>query len=153
MQFSDDILIRIGMFVLGVCGFFVAKHIHKHKQEGEAPLVCPVGFDCNAVVHSDYSKMMGVPLELLGMTYYALISVAYFIFIFVGENMPGMAIGFLMLASFGAFLFSLYLIGVQIFVLKKGCSWCMVSAAISVLIFILTSFAYDFSSIAQIFSK
>jgi uncharacterized membrane protein len=36
-----------------------------------------------------------------------------------------------------AFLFSLYLIGVQIFILKKGCSWCIVSALISALIFIL----------------
>lgn len=153
MQFSDDVLIRSLLFILGVLGFWVAKHIHKHKQEGEAPLVCPVGFDCNAVVHSDYSKMFGIPLEYLGMAYYALISIAYFVLIFLGEEIPGIVAGSLMLSSLGAFLFSIYLIGVQIFILKKGCSWCVVSAGISVLIFILTSFAYDFGSIAQIFSK
>ena len=153
MQFSDDILIRIIIFVLAVGGFLVARYIHQHKRADQTPLVCPVGFDCDAVVQSGYSKFLGMPVEFMGMIYYALISLAYLIFIFWGEIMPGMVIGFLLVSSLGAFLFSLYLIIIQIFIIKKGCSWCIISSIISACIFILTIFAYDFVSIAKIFVK
>src|SRR3989344_647354 len=77
MQFPDDILIRIIIFVLGLCGFWVARRIHKHKKANKI-LVCPVGFDCHAVIHSNYSEFMHVPLEIFGMIYYAFLSFFYF---------------------------------------------------------------------------
>lgn len=152
MQFSNHIFIQITIFALSVCGFIVSKHIRNHKIKN-TPLVCPIGFDCNAVVHSDYSKFFGMPVEILGMIYYALISLVYLALIFLGEYMPEAVNGIMAGASLGAFIFSLYLISVQIFILKKGCSWCIVSSIISACIFILTVFNYDFSSIAEIFSK
>src|SRR3989344_4365834 len=76
MQFPDDILIRIIIFVLGLCGFWVARRIHKHKKANKI-LVCPVGFDCHAVIHSNYSEFMHVPLEIFGMIYYAFLSIFY----------------------------------------------------------------------------
>ncbi len=152
MQFTTDILVRGVILVLSVCGFFVAKHIRKHKTQN-VPLVCPIGFDCNAVVHSDYSKFMGLPVEFLGMIYYALLSLAYLVSFFVPAMMSVHSVGFMILASFLAFLFSVYLIGVQIFVLKKGCSWCIVSSCISAVIFIFTMVNYDFGALAQIFLR
>lgn len=150
MIFSNDVLIRVAIFILALCGFFVAKHIRNHKVK-DTPLVCMVGFDCHAVVHSDYSKFLGMPVEFLGMIYYALMSVFYLFFIFLPKDISTLLIGFLVMLSFIAFLFSLYLIIVQIFVLKKGCSWCFVSAIISILIFLLTMRLYNFDSIAQSF--
>ncbi len=137
MIFSDDVLIRVAIFLLGFSGFMVARHIYKHKKPGHSPLVCPIKFDCHAVVHSDYSKFFGVPLEILGMIYYALIFASYLFFVFMPEALPEFLIGFLILISFLAFIFSIYLVFVQIFILRKGCSWCFVSAFISTLIFIL----------------
>src|SRR3989338_10151086 len=148
MQFSNEILIQITIFVLGLCGFWVARHIYRHKKI-KKPLICPIGFDCNFVVHSDYSEFMHVPLEVFGMIYYALLSLSYLFFIFFLEAMPDIVSLFLLLASFGAFIFSLYLLVVQIFILRKGCSWCIVSALITILIFILTLFSFDFISIAK----
>ncbi|HEV7424085.1 MAG TPA: vitamin K epoxide reductase family protein [Candidatus Paceibacterota bacterium] len=137
MQFLDVTLIRIVIFVLGVCGFMVAKHIRNHKTKN-TPLVCPIGFDCHSVVHSDYSKFLGMPVEFLGMMYYALISLAYLFFIFAPNVLTVHMVSFFAVLSLAAFIFSLYLIAVQIFVLKKGCSWCIGSALISALIFVLT---------------
>ena len=151
MLITNDILIQIIIFVLGWCGFTVAKHIRNHKTKNTL-LVCPVGFDCHTVIHSDYSKFLGVPVELVGMIYYALISFFYLFLIFLPEIFSDALVGFISAVSFLAFLFSVYLIAVQIFILKKGCSWCIVSALISALIFILTTFNYDFSFFAQIFS-
>ena len=140
MQFSNEILVQIAIFVLGVCGFWVAKHIRDHKTKN-TPLVCMVGFDCHTVVHSDYSRFFGMPVEIFGMIYYALISLSYLLFILVPNIPNNMQIdlgGILALISLTSFLFSVYLILVQIFILKKGCSWCIVSALISALIFVLT---------------
>ncbi len=148
MTFSDDVLVRIAIFILGVSGFLVAWHIYKHKKPNKSPLVCPLKFDCHTVVHSDYSKFFGVPVEILGMLYYGFIFVSYLLLIFLPHDLPSLLVGFLATLSVIAFLFSLYLIGVQIFILKKGCFWCFVSAFICILIFILTINVYDFSAIA-----
>ena len=133
---------------MGAFGFWVAWHIRDHKVK-QNPLVCPIRFDCNTVVNSDYSKFFGVPVEVLGMIYYAFISFSYLSFIFLPNVLPNILIGFMIMLSVIAFVFSLYLIGVQVFILKKGCSWCFVSAAICILIFTLTVFTYDFGFVAE----
>ncbi|MEX2052087.1 MAG: vitamin K epoxide reductase family protein [Candidatus Paceibacterota bacterium] len=149
MIFSEDILARVAIFILAVCGFLVAKHIYKHKKANAKPLVCPIRFDCATVVHSDYSKLFGIPVEKLGMLYYALVAIGYLFLIFSPAALPENAILFLILLSLIAFLFSAYLIGIQIFVLKKGCSWCIVSAFICLSIFLVTVFTYDIESILR----
>jgi|SRR3989338_1301314 len=150
MIFSEDIFIRIAIFVLGLCGFAVARHIYKHKNNNRNPLLCPIKFDCHTVVHSDYSKLMGVPVEILGMIYYSLVAVSYLFFIFIPNTIPVAVVNFMITISLIAFCFSVYLIGVQIFILKKGCSWCIVSAVISALIFALTVATYHWSYIIEI---
>lgn len=77
IMYSEDFFVKLAIFALGVCGFLVARHIYKHKKPNQTPLVCPLKFDCDTVVHSDYSKVFGIPVEILGMIYYALLSVAY----------------------------------------------------------------------------
>jgi uncharacterized membrane protein len=150
---SDDISTRVAVFFLAFCGLMVARHIYKHKKPDQKPLTCLAGFDCHTVVHSDYSKFMGVDLTILGMVYYVLMSLSYLLLIFAPETLPPIFIYLIILGSLAAFLFSIYLIGIQIFILKKGCSWCFVSAFISTLIFILNLFAYDFVHLAQTFLR
>ncbi|MDE2399543.1 MAG: vitamin K epoxide reductase family protein [Patescibacteria group bacterium] len=141
MQFTSEVLIKIAIFILGLCGFLVAKHIYNHKTKN-TPLICPARFDCHAVVHSDYSRFLGIRVEILGMCYYAFTVVAYAVFIFKSELLffghADLINIFFFSLSLAAFLFSTYLIAVQIFILKKGCSWCIVSAFICLCIFILT---------------
>lgn len=148
---SNDIFPRTAVFILGVCGFLVARYIHKHKKPGEQPLICPMNFNCEAVVHSDYSKMFGVSLEIWGMIYYGFVSVCYFLLIFMPEFLSPLLIAIVMLASLGAFLLSLYLVGLQLFIIKEGCFWCFISAIISVSIFIINIYAYDVVRVMRIF--
>lgn len=142
MVFDANLLAKLAVSLLGLAGFLVARHIYKAKKKAQ-PLVCPVKFDCNTVVHSDYSKFLGAPVERLGMIYYSLIALAYFLLAFIPVPMPELLILVLSLYSLGAFLFSIYLIYVQIFLLKKGCSWCIASSFICLLIFILTGVVHD----------
>ena len=137
---ENYILIHVAIVILGISGFMVAKYIYHHKKTGKL-LVCPIRFDCNTVVNSDYSRFFGIPVEFLGMFYYSIISLWHIILIFSPSFFSSIPIDFSLIISTTAFLFSLYLIGVQIFALKKGCSWCLVSAFISTLIFIFTVFS------------
>lgn len=144
MIFPEDVLIRVAICLAAVFGFFVARHIYKEKR-AERPLICPIRFDCDTVVHSDYSKFFGIPVEILGMLYYFFVALSYLAFIFLPHSLPNALVGFMALISLIGFVFSAYLIAVQIFILKKFCSWCIVSAFICVCIFSLTVIAYDFS--------
>ncbi|MDQ3076147.1 MAG: vitamin K epoxide reductase family protein [bacterium] len=152
MMISEDLFIKIAICALGVAGYLVARHIHHEKRESR-PLVCPINFDCDTVVHSDYSKILGMPIEIFGMLYYAFISLSYLASILLAtvwpHTLPNALVGFMAISSMGAFLFSMYLIGVQLFILKKWCSWCLVSAFICILIFSFTALAYDFTHLAE----
>jgi uncharacterized membrane protein len=142
MIFTQEILFHIAVFILATAGFFVAQHIRNHKVNNKV-LVCPMNMDCHGVVHSDYSTMFGFPVELLGMIYYAFISVASILLIFLPGQMPLVLSTIMSGASVLAFTFSVYLICIQIFVLKKGCYWCFVSAVFCLLIFIFTLISHN----------
>ncbi len=149
MIFSHEIIVNIIIFFFSLFGFFVARYIYNHKTKN-TPLVCMVGFDCHGVVHSDYSRFLGIRVEILGMFYYAFTAVFYLLLVITNSLVSELPepLVFLLLPigtlfiylSLVAFLFSVYLIAVQTFIIKKACSWCIVSAFISALIFILVFF-------------
>lgn len=152
--FSGVFLIKLVTLILAISGIWIANHIRKHKTY-DAPLVCMVGFDCHTVVHSDYSKFLGFRVEILGIIYYTFAALSYLSVILFPEILALPYSGYIILGLFSlsliGFLFSAYLIGVQIFILKKGCSWCIVSAFVCMTIFILTSFSYDFTLVTELF--
>lgn len=129
-----EIIGRLIILILASIGFGIASYI-RGKKHKEAPLVCPLEGSCETVVHSEYSKFLGIPLELWGMAYYGSLSLFYAIsFILPGipENISYIVLGISALA----FLFSLYLTFIQAVIIHHWCTWCLFSAGISTLIFI-----------------
>ena len=99
---------------------------------------------CDIVVRSEFSKFFGVPVDILGMLYYAGAAAAYSIFYFYsGLAVPFAVFGMFGLASF-SFLFSLYLTFIQAFNLKQWCVWCLASAGLSSFIFLANIFYVKF---------
>ncbi len=129
-------LSKLIVMLLGIFGFGLALYIH-HKKSGRQKMVCYVGRDCDAVVHSEYSRFFGIPIEFLGMLYYAAVAVAYFTFLVAPHLATMPAIFWALAATTGAVLFSLYLTFIQGFVLREWCEWCLTSAFLSVAIFLL----------------
>lgn len=130
MNILADIIIIFTAFA----GFLLAFYI-RHKKASQEVLVCPLDGKCEEVVHSEYSKFFGIPLEIIGMTYYALVGVSYAIFVVSPVFYSSLAIFLIFGATIAAFLFSLYLTFIQAFVLKKWCTWCLVSAGFCTVIF------------------
>jgi len=132
------LLIDILTAVASLFGFSIATYIY-HKKEAAAPMVCPIGLDCHEVVHSDYSKFLGMRVEVLGMLYYTLVFVLnalLFVYPIFTHQILGLALWGI---SLGAMLFSLYLILIQMIIIKHWCSWCLISAFLSFILAILTT--------------
>lgn len=121
-------------------GFLIARYIRHHKKNVEEALVCPLKANCDTVIHSDYSKFLGIPVEVLGMFYYGIIAASYGLIVIFSIGSPLIASG-LMFASVCAFIFSIYLTLVQAFILKNWCTWCLTSALICGMIFALDASA------------
>ncbi len=118
--------------LLGLFGFILSFYIFS-KKKSKKKMICPMKSDCDTVIHSDYSKILGVRVEILGMLYYFFIGFVYSASYVFGFWSTPLSI-FLFGLSLCAILFSIYLVSLQAFVLRHWCTWCLLSAAISFLI-------------------
>lgn len=121
-------------------GFLLAFYIRHKKGAGET-FVCPIGADCNMVIHSEYSKFFGIPVEVLGLLYYALVALVYALFLASPVLTHPVVIITVYATTAASFIFSLYLTFVQAFKLKEWCTWCLTSAALCSVIFLATFLA------------
>jgi uncharacterized membrane protein len=121
----DLILVNV-ITILSLAGFIISSYIYK-KKKAKTKLVCPMRSNCDTVIHSDYSKILGVRVEFLGMIYYFLTGASYgllYLTMFYSREVGIVLFGF----SLSAVLFSIYLVSVQAFILKHWCAWCLSSA-------------------------
>ena len=128
-------------------GFVLAAYLH-HKKEKPEPMVCPLRGDCKSVIKSEYSSFFGVPVEWLGLSYYAVIAVSYGIFLAWPTLLIPAVVFIILSLSTVAILFSAYLTFIQIGLLKQICTWCLVSAGLTAIIFAAAIWGADFSFIS-----
>lgn len=77
---------------------------------------------CYKVQHSKYSKTLGIPNSYAGFGMYVLILIL--LYLFVAGSIPLWPLQ--AIVAFG-FLFSLYFLYIQAFVLRAFCTWCVLS--------------------------
>lgn len=127
----------IVLALLGVLetAYLTWQHLHKDQH----PLECPLQHDCSVVTESKWSKMFFVRNEVLGLVYYIGLLAGVIVHVVLPGMIPYASVLFV-IATAGGLLFSLFLIGIQAFVIKDYCFYCLVSALIALLLF-LNSFA------------
>lgn len=81
-------------------------------------------FNCNMVLNSAYSELAGVPIAYLGFLTYVTLGV---LFLFEERVAFLQEYGFLLIFGVGVFawVFSMWLVYVQFFLLQTLCSWCL----------------------------
>ena len=147
----------LNLFLITVAlgGFALAFFIFISKRKAK-PIACPMDGHCDAVVRSEFSKFFGIPVEVLGMLYYASVVLAYSVFYFRSDlAVPLASFGIFGLTSF-SFLFSLSLTFIQAFNLKQWCVWCLTSAGLSSFIFLSNVFYIKFGFVnipAEVFEE
>lgn len=134
---------------LGLFGFWIADKISQMKKK-DKPITCPIGYECDSVVRGPYSKFLGIPVAEIGRVYYILVAAFYITHAFV--LFPQNAIFIAVLVTGLATMFSLYLTAIQLFVVKKWCSWCLMSALVNILLLTITFVSYSSGTIGFLFS-
>lgn len=142
VQWGYMIWLTLGIIISAIGGLFLSYYIGSHKHTDDH-MVCPLGQDCKTLVAGRFSSFLGIPIEKIGMTYYAIIVVLYFTSLFKVLPQEALLIGLLL--SGIAFAFSMYLIIVQLFIVRKWCTLCLGSAAISFMIVVLVFMGYEYA--------
>ncbi|MDP3989772.1 MAG: vitamin K epoxide reductase family protein [archaeon] len=115
-------------------GYLLWKH-QKQKQNPKQPLVCPLNHDCSVVTESRWSHIFWIRNETLGVLFFLSMFLAVLSMIIVPSLLNLLALPVL-LAAGGSILFSIILILIQAFVIKDYCFYCIISAILTVIIFI-----------------
>ncbi|HRH24990.1 MAG TPA: vitamin K epoxide reductase family protein [Candidatus Paceibacterota bacterium] len=126
-------LIPIALSIVGLClsAFMLFRKI-SHKK-----LSCPREHPCDTVLHSKFAKTFGLPNELLGIFYFLAILALIFLPLFGFSPVWDLYALFFLMIIGG--LFSLYLLGLQAFVIKSWCAWCLGIAFTNILLIISLS--------------
>lgn len=121
------------IFIFSLLGFGVASFL-LYEYSFNGPIFCPTGQGCDIVRASTYSRILGIPVPILGVAYYftmAALSVVH------SHQLPNKLIRKLqLLSSAAAVAFGIYLTFLEAFVIKAYCFWCVLSFIISIGIFL-----------------
>jgi len=135
-----DKRLYIAMLCLALLGLAVATYMTIYKWTDNNTMCLGSG-DCSTVNASKYSEVKGIPVALIGVLGYAAIlgtlvleKRAFLLKEFFAENASLLIFGF----SLTGFLFTLWLIYVEIFLIKALCPFCLASQAVMTVIFILS---------------
>ena len=126
---------KAAILILSVIGFLISVYLtYLHYTEGQSAF-CSQGSDCDVVRQSSYSAILGIPVALLGAVGYALI--IWFNYVSLARSTRWVLLYTISLAGF---LFSAYITYLEIFVIKAICPYCVVSALIMTVIFIMLAY-------------
>lgn len=123
--------------VLALIGIFVSSYLALYKLGYLGIIQCSVG-GCETVQSSQYAIFLGVPVAVWGVGAY----LALFLLALLGVQPAWagerwVANGIFALAAAGV-AFSSYLTYLEAFVIHAWCQWCVVSAILITLIFLLS---------------
>ena len=123
--------------IFSFLGIADAWYLAEHALTNTA-LYCNIGSisGCNTVAQSPYSHFFGIPLGVYGVIFYGLVFVAA---AFAFTHHARRLMQFLFFLGCVGLLFSLYFMGLQLFIIDALCIYCLGSFVLAVLIFITTS--------------
>jgi len=131
---------RTLILAFNLVGIFDAGYLLWVYTSPTSPMIClGGGTGCDTVRASSYANLLGVPLPAYGVLMYVTLGTL----IFAESLVPARVANLIRytiagISGFG-FIFSLYLTGIEAFVLHAWCTWCMISTLCVTLIFALAA--------------
>lgn len=126
--------IIIAFAVISFIGFVDATYLTATHYLGVPPN-CSAFSGCEQVTTSEYSAIFGIPISLGGSIYYILLlllSVAYI------ETKKQIILSFIKPIVTLGFIFSVWFVYLQLFVINAIFIYCMISASATTILFILS---------------
>ena len=127
-QFTATFIV---LSVLGLVDTVYLVYQHYKKK----PLVCPLDHDCSVVTESKWNKIFFVRNDIIGLLFYLAVLIAILIQISSPDLIPNLLLLITIATAFGL-LTSIFLVYIQLKVIKDYCFYCMISAVINLLLFV-----------------
>ncbi len=132
MTYPGEGNLRRAIAFLAALGIGVATYIAIEAAGGNAPTCLANSGGCATVAKSSYSHVAGVNIAVFGIIgYAALLTSAFF------ANDLARFCGFVV--ALGGFGYSVFLTYVEIFKIEAICQWCIGSAVLMTLLFLLNA--------------
>ena len=132
---------RMGLAVVALCGVLLAAYLTLHHFGIIGTLACGTG-SCEKVQTSRWATFLGVHVAIWGLVYYVLlfaVSLAAVHERYTDDRRFSLAL--LGLTGWGV-LFTGWLIWLELFRIHAICRWCMGSAAIVAMLFVIALLDY-----------
>lgn len=123
----------LGLVALGLA---VAGYL-AYVETAQVTAVCgPIG-ECNLVQSSTYARLFGIPVALFGVGSYLAIGILWVWQRPLDKKVSGLTGVALLTLTLVGTLFSIYLTALELLVIQAICAWCLSSAVITLLLFLL----------------
>ncbi len=154
----------IALLIVAFIGIFDAGFLTKeHYSNSIPPCSTSIWVDCGRVLKSQYAMIGPLPLAVLGLAYYSTMFGLGVVRLMIEKQptvkdmlwkmvekyarphswtLEKMLFVFQMLIASSAFLFSLYFVYLQLVVIGAICLYCMGSALLSTVLFLITFIEY-----------
>lgn len=122
--------------LVALVGLFVALYLWMYKAGFIGALACGAG-QCETVQLSPWATLLAFPVAAWGVGFYATVFIVALLLVqerFADSR--GLALALLLLTGWGV-LFSGWLTYLELFVIHAICRWCVVSAVIAGVLFVL----------------
>lgn len=132
MSFPAEWTLRRLVAFFAALGVGVATYIAIADSGGGAPACIAGGTGCRTVAESSYSDLLGVNVAVFGIVAYVLLLASAFF----ADDAARLGSFVVALGGFG---FSVYLTYIEIFKIEAICQWCVASAVLMTILFLLTA--------------
>tara|TARA_Y100001970_G_scaffold292717_1_gene435432 strand:+ start:3787 stop:4245 length:459 start_codon:yes stop_codon:yes gene_type:complete len=129
-------------YLILILGILITSYLIYVNNFSDIDLSCGRIGDCNKVQNSSYGFLLGIPVTFFGLAYFCFLVGLYSNYFlrkkFVSFHFMEL-VGFSV--SLSAFIFSMYLTYIELFVINEICLWCITIATFSTFIFIINLYS------------
>jgi uncharacterized membrane protein len=129
-------MLRMSAALTALTGVFISAYLWLYKLGKIGTLTCGTG-GCETVQLSPYSRFMGLEVAAIGAVGYTLLLVLSLASLNARPAVAARLITALVVLSGMALLFTLYLKYLELFVIHAICRWCVASAVLILVFFVL----------------
>ncbi|OGI81672.1 hypothetical protein A3I25_00740 [Candidatus Nomurabacteria bacterium RIFCSPLOWO2_02_FULL_42_17] len=126
-------VLSIIFLMLAIVGFVESTYLTAEHFRGEIP-PCTIVTGCETVLTSKYSTVAGIPVALFGALYYLFLAILAVLFL---DKKQTSILRLIARVTPLGFLASAFFVYLQVFVIKEICVYCMTSAVISTMLFLI----------------
>ncbi len=122
------------VFIFALIGLLVSVYLWYGYSQPQS-ISCTLVLGCEQVRQSDFSKFAGIDIPVYGFLFYLGLCVLVLLQ-FVPRRIFAWESSLLLFYGLAGVMVSVILTGIEIFVIQAICQWCLLSAIITVVVFI-----------------